>query len=96
MCPLSTRSPFSSDGMPTGVGPDGMALPPGAAPVVPEAPPAPPVTDCNDLDFNLDNVDKVRHNSLFYSCVGSLEDRTPSDGGECTFSCDRLTCDPYS
>lgn len=52
-------SPFSSDGMPTGVGPDGMALPPGAAPAIPEAPPAPPVTDCNDLDFNLDNVDKV-------------------------------------
>lgn len=41
-----------------GVGADGMALPPGpdGAPV---APPTPPASECNDLEFNLDNVDKV-------------------------------------
>lgn len=48
-------SPFSADGMPTGVGPDGMALPPGAAP----APPAALASECNDLEFNSENVDKV-------------------------------------
>lgn len=31
-------------------------LPPGIAAPVPEAPPA---SECNDLDFNLENVDKV-------------------------------------
>lgn len=55
-------SPFSSDGMPVGVGPDGMApppLPPGIAAPVPEAPPAPPASECNDLEFTLENVDQV-------------------------------------
>ncbi|CAN0125126.1 unnamed protein product [Ectocarpus fasciculatus] len=55
-------SPFSSDGMPVGVGPDGMAappLPPGIAAPAPEAPPAPPASECNDLEFTLENVDKV-------------------------------------
>ena len=55
-------SPFSSDGMPIGVGPDGMAappLPPGIAAPAPEAPPTPPASECNDLDFTLENVDKV-------------------------------------
>lgn len=48
--------------MPIGVGPDGMApppLPPGIAAPAPEAPPAPPASECNDLEFTLDNVDKV-------------------------------------
>lgn len=35
-------------------------LPPGIAAPVPEAPPAPPASECNDLEFNLENVDKVR------------------------------------
>eukprot|EP00903_Cladosiphon_okamuranus_P019159 g17622.t1 len=55
-------SPFSSDGMPIGVGPDGMApppLPPGIAAPAPEAPPVPLASECNDLEFTLDNVDKV-------------------------------------
>ena len=51
--------------MPTGVWPDGMALPPGAAPAAPEAPPAPPASDWNDHDVNLDNVHKVRPIFLF-------------------------------
>lgn len=48
--------------MPVGVGPDGMALPPlppGIAAPVPEAPPTPSASECNDLEFNLENVDKV-------------------------------------
>ncbi|CAM9163208.1 unnamed protein product [Discosporangium mesarthrocarpum] len=46
-------SPFSSDGMdiPAGVGPDGMAS--ATAAEVPTA------SDCNNLEFNLENVDKV-------------------------------------
>lgn len=49
--------------MPIGVGPDGMALPPlppGIAAPVPEAPPTPAASECNDLEFTLENVDKVR------------------------------------
>lgn len=46
--------------MPMGVGPDGMAQPSEEASPAAVAPPTPPASDCNDLEFTLDNVDKVR------------------------------------
>lgn len=65
--------------MPTGVGPDGMApppLPPGIAAPAAAGPPAPPASECNDLDFTLENVDKVRGgvtgDVLLYDRVGEL------------------------
>ncbi|CAN0065830.1 unnamed protein product, partial [Sphacelaria rigidula] len=49
-------SPFDSNGVPVpGVGPDGMAAP-GSEPV---PPPVPSSSECNDLEFTLENVDKV-------------------------------------
>lgn len=65
-------SPFSSDGMPIGVGPDGMApppLPPGIAAPALEAPPAPPASECNDLEFTLENVDKVGSRTTVNVCL---------------------------
>ena len=48
-------SPFDSDGMPVGTGPDGMALRPEATST------AGPVTSkSNDLEFTPESVDKVR------------------------------------
>lgn len=52
--PCSLTSPFSSDGLPMRVGPDGMALPSQAAP-----PSAPVPSKGNDLEFTIENVDKV-------------------------------------
>ena len=43
-------------------------LPPGIAAPVPEAPPTPPASECNDLDFNLENVDKVGGSLWRRSC----------------------------
>lgn len=74
-----------------GVGADGMALPPGSD-VAPVAPPTPPASECNDLEFTLDNVDKVcvKINLLQYASCCDLffktlrllrSRRCPSSGG---------------